>query len=402
MVKVHRALVERVGAPAVLLDTPYGFQENADDITARAQQYFSEAVGSPIEAAAWRTPDDNTVDRERALARVAAARYVFAGPGSPTYALRVWNGTPLRDALLGVLESGGGVTFASAAALTLGLLTVPVYEVYKVGEDPAWRAGLDVLGAIGLRAAVIPHYDNAEGGTHDTRYCYLGEPRLAYLEQRLPDEVGVLGVDEHTAAVLDLHDGVVRVLGKGVLSVRHGGTTRTFAAGETLALSDLSDLLRGADVAPRPDVAGRVGRVGAPRSPGDDVAASVRDEADRARAAFDVALSRQDVQACVSAVLGLEATIAAWRADTLQSGDLDEARRVLRALVVRLGELAVDGARDPRERIGPYVDLLLDLRTSARDAKDFATSDLVRDRLGDLGVEVRDTPSGPAWDLDDM
>ena len=31
----------------------------------------------------------------------------------------------------------------------------------------------------GLDAVVIPHFDNAEGGNHDTRFCYLGERRLA-------------------------------------------------------------------------------------------------------------------------------------------------------------------------------------------------------------------------------
>ena len=38
MAKVHRALFERFGgepAPAAILDTPYGFQENADELSAR-------------------------------------------------------------------------------------------------------------------------------------------------------------------------------------------------------------------------------------------------------------------------------------------------------------------------------------------------------------------------------
>ena len=38
MAKVHRALLDRLGAgpvPAAILDTPYGFQENADDLSAR-------------------------------------------------------------------------------------------------------------------------------------------------------------------------------------------------------------------------------------------------------------------------------------------------------------------------------------------------------------------------------
>src|SRR5690606_30141052 len=49
---------------------------------------------------------------------------------------------------------------------------------------------------VDLPVAVIPHYDNAEGGTHDTRYCYLGERRLSQLERQLPEEAAVLGIDD--------------------------------------------------------------------------------------------------------------------------------------------------------------------------------------------------------------
>jgi len=60
---------------------------------------------------------------------------------------------------------------------------------------PRWLEGLDLLGAAtGLRAAVVPHYDNAEGGTHDTRFCYMGERRLRKLEATLPEGAFVLGV----------------------------------------------------------------------------------------------------------------------------------------------------------------------------------------------------------------
>ena len=93
--------------------------------------------------------------------------------------------------------------FASAAALTLGIATVPVYEIYKCGEDPHWLEGLDVTSAAGIRAAIIPHYDNNEGGTHDTRFCYLGERRLSIMERDLPEGAFVLGVDEHTACTFD-------------------------------------------------------------------------------------------------------------------------------------------------------------------------------------------------------
>ena len=108
---------------------------------------------------------------------------------------------------------------------------------------------------------------------------------------------------------------------------------------------------------------------------------SLRLEADTARAAFETALANGDVDACVAAVLDLEGAIVAWSTDTDQNDDVDHARRILRGLVVRLGDVARVGVRDPRELIGPYVEALLELRGRAREARDYALSDLVRDRL---------------------
>ena len=66
-------------------------------------------------------------------------------------------------------------------------------------------------------------------------------------------------------------------------------------------------------------------------------------------------------------------------------------------MIVRLGQLAEVGARDPREVVGAYVELLLRLRDSARASKDFATADAVRNGLAAAGVEVRDSPTGTTW-----
>ena len=402
MVRVHREIFAACPpGPAVLLDTPFSFQMNRDELVTRTQQYFAQSVGREVQVARWPRRDGDPSEVEKALALLDQAAWAFAGPGSPTYALRQWRGTGVPGALSAVVRRGGTVVMGSAAALTLGSHTVPVYEVYKVGEDPAWVEGLDLLGEItGIRAAVVPHYDNAEGGTHDTRYCYLGEPRLAGLEAELPAEVGVLGVDEHTAAILELGTRTLTVHGNGVVSVRRRGTTTTFAAGESLAFDDLAAMLRGEATAAAPTRApARAGEVQGD-GPEQRPATSLRAEAESCRAAFDKALGDRDVDGCVAAVLSLEQAIADWSADTLQSDDRDEARRVLRALVVRLGDVGGVGAADPRDRIAPYVDLLLQLRSSARDAKDFATSDLVRDRLADAGVEVRDTADGAEWVLD--
>ena len=49
MVEVHRATLRAAGeGPSLLLDTPYGFQENADDITEKAVAYFGRNVGRAV------------------------------------------------------------------------------------------------------------------------------------------------------------------------------------------------------------------------------------------------------------------------------------------------------------------------------------------------------------------
>ena len=396
MTKTHRRLMEAVGATrpgdAVLLDTPYGFQENADDISAKAVEYFRASVGHPIQVASWRRADDDTVTRERALAAIADARYVFAGPGSPTYALTQWAGSPLPRLLADTLESGGAVTFASAAALTLGAATVPVYEVYKVGADPRWVDGLDLLAGVGLHVAVVPHYDNAEGGGHDTRFCYLGERRLSALEPQLPDGAWVLGVDEHTALVLDLDAGTATVEGNGTVTVRRDGRSEVFDAGTVLDLDELRPgggravALAPTDTDPVPGA-----------TAGPEVGLLV--EVERLVDAFDAAVARRDPDGAVTAVLDLEQAMSDWSADTLQSDERDRARAALRRMIVRLGEVAAVGARDPRAVVRPYVEAVLAGRVAARAAQQYDLADQLRDSLTAAGVEVRDSPDGTDWFL---
>ena len=284
------------------------------------------------------------------MARLAAAPFLFAGPGSPTYALRQWQGTLVPGVLAEKLALGGALTFASAAALTLGVSTVPVYEIYKVGEAPRWVPGLDLLGALGLTVALIPHYDNAEGGTHDTRFCYLGETRLARLEEELPEGAFVLGVDEHTALHLDLDGQSAEVVGHGGVTVRAGGRSARIEAGETVALGRLAELAaelaagRGG-AAPRCGLPGHPGASSAPgaAAEGPPLLAAVRHH----EAAFRAGRVEGDVAAMVGAVLALDDELWSWSADTLQSDAFDRGRASLRAMVGELAELAVLGARDP-------------------------------------------------------
>jgi cyanophycinase-like exopeptidase len=394
MVKPHRAIFERVGdAPAVVLDTPYGFQENADDITSRAVAYFAASVGRDVFPLSWRTPPPPGLVRDRALARLDEAGWIFAGPGSPTYALKQWRDTPIPEAFARALERGAVVLFASAAALTLGSHTVPVYEIYKAGFDAGWVPGMDLVRrATGLPAVLIPHYDNAEGGHHDTRYCYLGERRLSTMERELPEDALILGVDEHTGAEFDLDARVVTVTGRGGLTVRRQGHSAVYPTGSIVSFDALAGLAPAASAMAPPPPAPAVDAEPA-------ASGSLRADADRLEREFVAAYAARDVDGCVGAILDLEQVLVDWSADTLTSDEGEHARTVLRRMVLRLGELAEAGATDPRTVVGPFVDALLQLRAQARAARDFATSDRVRDQLVAAGVEVRDTPDGVAWDL---
>ena len=397
MVKLHRTLIAESGDGArAMLDTPFGFQANADDLTAKVQEYFADAVGAPLEVARWRRRDEPSTIRERSLELLHRARFVFAGPGSPTYALHQWEGTAVPDAMVETIQRGGTVVLGSAAAVTAGAWSVPVYEIYKVGEEPRWVPGLDLLGSIlGMPAAVIPHFDNREGGRHDTRFCYLGEQRLNLMEDLLPSGVGVLGVDEHTAVVMDTAAGRADVHGAGGMTIRAGARVEVVPAGESISLDDLSALLAGASV----------GLGDAPSIPPtavieaavDEAPVSLKAIADETSRRFNECLDKGDADGALECILELDDTIHDWAADTLQGDDQKLARRTLRAMLVRLAGAAVEGLKDPRDTLDPVMQVVLDARARARAAKDFATSDALRDGLLAAGIEVRDTPDGVVW-----
>ena len=409
MAKVHRALFARLPseAPGALFDTPYGFQENADEVTARALEYFQENVGHPLALAPFRRADEDPLTRATAIARAREAAYLFAGPGSPSYALAQWQGTEIPGIVADKLRDGGIVTFASAAALTLGAHTVPVYEVYKVGADPSWLHGLDLLGSIDLPVAVIPHYDNNEGGTHDTRFCYLGETRLRVLEALLPPGHFVLGVDSHTALELDLDTGTGLVEGLGAVTVRVAGRSHVLPAGSTTSIAAIRDLAsalgKGSGVDGGGSRGDSVARAAPPGDPGDAASSPIASplEADvrEHERRFDVQLAAGQVSEAVGTVLALDALLVAWSRDTEGTGEIDRARAAYRSCIVRLGEHAAATDRSVSDdRLAPLVDLLVDLRGRARVDRDWRRADWIRDALSDAGIEVRDGDEGTIWE----
>jgi len=353
MTQTHRHALERTGARAVtILDTPYGFQENADELSRRIANYFETRLHVEATVASLRRLGSE-LDRARAISIIERSEYVFAGPGSPGYAARLWSDLRLGPVLTDVIRRGGAVILASAAAVVAGARAIPVYEIYKAGEDPHWLKGMDITAPLGLNMVVVPHWNNAEGGTHDTSRCYIGARRFEAIEQDL--DVGVVGIDEHTSITFDFGLGRVRVAGVGQVTVR-GRRGELFITGE-IGLADVIDQLGG------PMKIETV--VDTPEHP----------------FSFQEALEQGDTDAAVAVVL-----------EAIASDD-----RSFPSMVVELGELARRGLVERREIIGPFVDLLVDLRSRARDKRRYEESDRIRDALAALGVEVRDTPEGVTW-----
>ena len=409
MVTPHRDIVARFGAAppkAVLLDTPYGFQENAAEVSQRAVEYFAQRVQLAIEVAGF--PGPLAADpRERSdqptpatLARLRGADLVFSGPGSPTYALSTWQGSSVPEAISDKLAHGGVAIFASAAAVTVGRFSLPVYEIYKVGHPIHWLDGLDLLSPLGFGAhcVVVPHFDNAEGGTHDTRFCYMGERRLAVMEELLPPDAWVLGVDEHTALVFDLDEGDATVTGRGVVTVRRRGVAERFPAGTRMPMTSLVAAARGAResggaAASPPDAARAPAESEEPRPK----RSALLDEVARLEQAFVAALAARRAGEAAEAILALDRAILDWSADTLQTDEPDRARAVLYSLVHRLGEAASVGLRDPKEVLAPLVEGLIVLRAELRTEKAWQVADRLRDHLVAGGIELHDTPGGTTW-----
>ncbi len=408
MTKTHRELVAAVKPKhAVLLDTPAGFQENVAIVSTKAIEYFNESVNLTVSVATLRRAEHEKSDPlafASAVSSLDAADWVFAGPGSPTFAVRQWTSTAVPSLLASKLEHGGVVILASAAACTAGARCVPVYEIYKCGDDPTWFEGMNLLASVGLPGVtVIPHFDNTEGTNHDTRFCYLGEPRLLILESMLDPGETILGIDEHTGLVIDLVTRSARVSGNGMITVRQNGSVRTFRTGTELTLAALFDEAGSASATEPSSAAMTIGDVpGADADPAaadDPLAVEVR----FAATDFEAAIAARSSTEATAAVLRLDASLSAWGRDQTSTPARFEAMKtgttLRQTLIVRLGEFASTGLADPREARAALVELLLQLRASARAEKRWSDSDAIRDGLAAAGIEVRDTPNGVDWVL---
>jgi hypothetical protein len=290
------------------------------------------------------------------------------------------------------VNNGGCLVAASAAALTVGRFTLPVYEIYKVGDDLHWVEGVNLLERFGINAAVIPHWNNAEGGTHDTRFCFMGEPRFQALVTLLTEKVPVLGLDEHTACILDLATDQAEVKGIGGITLRTPDGAMTVKSGDRFALSVIREGL----ITPNRNV-----------EPPESESVPLLTDADQSfwqrahdlEARFQAGLDQGDARAATNALLAFDRIV--WQA---QQGLEDEAvvaqaRDTLRDMIVLLGNQMAASPKLREERLAPLVEALLGLRQKLRREAQWEAADMLRTALSAIGIQVEDTAGGHRWHL---
>ncbi len=229
-------------ARVALLETPAGFELNSAQVIGRVAEFLRHRLQNyrpQIEIIPARrrgtpfSPDDAQI-----VAPLLVADLIFMGPGSPSYAVRQLRGSLAWHSLLARHRLGATLAFSSAAVIAIGALALPVYEIYKVGEDPHWKPGLDLFAAFGLPLTLIPHWNNRDGGDElDTSRCFMGRARFEPLLAQLPPGQTVIGIDEQTALFIDCASRVCTVRGLGTVTVLQENESRVFASGESFPLN---------------------------------------------------------------------------------------------------------------------------------------------------------------------
>ena len=240
---IHERLLNDLAPPLpiTILESPAGFQPNSSLVAEEIKAFFEARLPN-------HRPQVSVVPvrrREQAedtalLEPLRGSRYIFMGPGSPTYAVRVLKDTLAWRRVCEMHEAGAYLCLASAGTLAVSAKVLPVYEIYKAGSDLHWSEGLDLFGRYGLELAFLPHWDNHEGGAKlDTSRCFMGEDRFQALKALLPKATRILGIDEHTALIFDFERQRCVVFGKGSVSLYSGEGESRYASSEEFAFNEL-------------------------------------------------------------------------------------------------------------------------------------------------------------------
>jgi len=239
-------------APRIaILETPAGFELNSAQVAGRVADYMKTRLQNykpQVEVVPVRkkntafSPDDPEI-----CAPLLHADLIFMGPGSPTYATRQLQDSLAWDIIRARHRLGATLVFASAATIAVGASALPVYEIYKVGQDVYVAPGLDFFKDFGVPLSFTPHWNNTDGGDDlDTSRCFIGLERFNEWCGQLPEGQTTLGLDEHTGLVIDFQKRECHVMGVSSVTLVRECNPEIYSSGAVFALAELGDFKLGA------------------------------------------------------------------------------------------------------------------------------------------------------------
>jgi cyanophycinase-like exopeptidase len=244
--RIFESVVRKIqGAPRIaILETPAGFELNSARVAGRVADFLRQRLQNyqpQIDILAARKRDtDYSPDNPELTQPLLRANLIFLGPGSPTYTVRQLHQSRAWHRLVARHRLGAALVLASAATIAASNQALPVYEIYKAGEDLHWRTGLDFFGAYGLSLVFVPHWNNMEGGPDlDTSRCFMGQNRFGQLLGLLPKTMTIIGIDEYTALIINIEDATCEVMGSGEVTVFRAGQQEHYVSGQTFPLTAL-------------------------------------------------------------------------------------------------------------------------------------------------------------------
>ena len=246
--RIFESLARLLSDPlrVAIVETPAGFELNSAIVASRVGDFLKTRLQNykPIidVIPARKLGSEFSPDDPEILAPLLSANFIFMGPGSPTYAIRQLKGTLAWDIIRARHRLGATLVFSSAATISVSAWALPVYEIYKVGEDVFANEGLNLFGDFGLHLSFIPHWNNAEGGADlDTSRCFVGMDRFVEWCNLIPSENTTIGLDEHTGLILDLEAGQCEVSGISSVSLVRDCNPEMYPSGVKFSLSDLGE-----------------------------------------------------------------------------------------------------------------------------------------------------------------
>jgi hypothetical protein len=247
--RLFESLVQDFNEPLriALMETPAGFELNSAQVVGRVGEFMAsrlqnykpvvDVIPARKKGSAF-SPDDPEIVKP-----LLYANMIFLGPGSPTYAIRHLRDTLTWDVIRARHRLGATLVFASAATISVGAHALPVYEIYKVGQDMHVVDGLALFADFGLHVSFIPHWNNAEGGADlDTSRCFVGMERFAQWCDLVPVENTTVGLDEHTGIILDFEKGTCEVSGVSSVSLVRECDPEMYPSGSTFELKELGEV----------------------------------------------------------------------------------------------------------------------------------------------------------------